>query len=182
MSDTRRSLSALQALLADNSSGDISAQHMRDVLVSVDGENSVQSGAYSSLPGSGQKIGDIYICTDSIYWFRWDGSAWKPFVGMTPVKLPPTTGWTWVNQSTATVSTTGGMVTISDAGHLALDSVRVAMDAFGRGDMGGITVQSMITGNDRDFGPNDEDLDPPHGDDVAQPCVSFDVTIWFEEG
>jgi hypothetical protein len=62
------------------------------------------------------------------------------------------------------------------------DSVRVAMDAFGRGDMGGIIVQSMITGSDRDFGPNDEDLNPPHGDEVAQPCVSFDVTIWFEEG
>lgn len=120
MPDTRRSLSALQTLLADNASGDITAQRVRDFLVSVNAENSVQAGAYSSLPASGL-TGDLYICSDSIYWFRWDGSAWKAFVGMTPVKLPPPTGWTWVNQSTATVSTDGGMVTISDAGHLALD-------------------------------------------------------------
>lgn len=62
------------------------------------------------------------------------------------------------------------------------DALRVAMDDFGRGDMGGLFVQSMITGPDRDYGPKDEDLDPPHGDVRAQCCVSFDVTIWFEEG
>ncbi len=35
MADTRRTLSALQTLLADNSTGDISAQDVRDLLVSV---------------------------------------------------------------------------------------------------------------------------------------------------
>ena len=62
------------------------------------------------------------------------------------------------------------------------DAVRIAMDAFGRGDMGGLFVQSMITGEDRDYGPLDNQLDPLFGDEVAQPCVSFDVTIWFQEG
>lgn len=62
------------------------------------------------------------------------------------------------------------------------DAARIAIDAFGRGDLGGLFVQSMITGADRDYGPGDGDLDPAHGDEVAQPCVSFDVTIWFEEG
>jgi hypothetical protein len=119
MADTRRSLSALQALLADNASGDISAQDMRDVLVSVDGENSVQAGAYSSLPGSGQKTGDLYVCTDSIYWFRWDGIAWKPFVGTTPVKLPPAAGWTMANSGSEVIDTSKGMLTVSEAGHLA---------------------------------------------------------------
>lgn len=62
------------------------------------------------------------------------------------------------------------------------DALRIAIDSFGRGDMGGITIQSMKTGEDRDCGPLDNDLDPPMGDEVAQPCVSFDVTIWFAEG
>lgn len=62
------------------------------------------------------------------------------------------------------------------------DAVRQAMDEFGRGNMGGLFVQSMITGEDRDYGPSDGDVEPPHGNEVAQPCVSFDVTIWFEEG
>lgn len=61
------------------------------------------------------------------------------------------------------------------------DAVRLAIDAFRRGDMGGLFVQSIRVGDDRDSGPADPDLDPPHGDFVAQPCVSFDVTIWFEE-
>lgn len=72
--------------------------------------------------------------------------------------------------------------TYRDAKRLA-DAVRLAIDGFGRGDLGGVTVQTMRVGEDRDYGLTDDDhLGPPHGDEVAQPCVSFDVTIWFEEG
>ena len=42
MVDTRRTLAELQALLADNTSGDISAQDVRDFLLSM----SLQGGAY----------------------------------------------------------------------------------------------------------------------------------------
>lgn len=66
---------------------------------------------------------------------------------------------------------------------LLAGEVRGAIDAFGRGNMGGLTVQTMRVGDDRDYGlRDDEELASPNGDEVAQPCVSFDVTIWFEEG
>ncbi|HEY1188535.1 MAG TPA: DUF3168 domain-containing protein [Gemmata sp.] len=65
---------------------------------------------------------------------------------------------------------------------LLANAIRLAMDEFGRGDLGGLTVQTMRTGTARDYGGNDGDLDPIHGDGVSQPCTSFDVTIWFQEG
>ena len=64
---------------------------------------------------------------------------------------------------------------------LLANALRLAMDGF-RGDLRGLKVQRMRTSDVRDYGPNDGDLDPPHGDAVAQPCASFDVNIWFEEG
>lgn len=43
MADTKRTLAALTALLADNTAGDISAQDMRDLLVSVYGSRMVNN-------------------------------------------------------------------------------------------------------------------------------------------
>ena len=51
MTDTARSLTALQTLLADNSAGDISAQDLRDMLVSILG---VYGGLYCTAGASAQ--------------------------------------------------------------------------------------------------------------------------------
>lgn len=48
MADTRRTLSALQALLANNTAGDISAQDVRDMLVSVCGSTLIDEQIASS--------------------------------------------------------------------------------------------------------------------------------------
>lgn len=56
MADARRSLAALQSLLADNTSGDISPQDIRDVLLSVvppRGSFYVSAAAETTISGSG---------------------------------------------------------------------------------------------------------------------------------
>lgn len=63
MPDTIRTLSALQTLLADNTAGDISAQDMRDVLVSVYGAGltpNAQAPVGSDITG---QVGQLYVCT-----------------------------------------------------------------------------------------------------------------------
>lgn len=108
MPDTRRTLSALQTLLADNSAGDISPQDVRDFLVSAHLVNAITSGTYASIPGS-PIAGDIYIPTDSFYnLLRYNGSSWDHFKdGMQMV--PPVVGdFTWVNQGDASTATTKG--------------------------------------------------------------------------
>lgn len=64
MPDTRRTLSALQTLLADNTSGDISPQDIRDMLVSVYAgglsEISNQTVTTTDITGA---VGNFYVCT-----------------------------------------------------------------------------------------------------------------------
>lgn len=63
MVDTIRTLSALQTLLADNTAGDISAQDVRDMLVSVYGAGltpNAQSPVGSDITGA---VGQLYVCT-----------------------------------------------------------------------------------------------------------------------
>lgn len=67
-----------------------------------------------------------------------------------------------------------------DGAKLLAQAVRLALDGLGgdgRVNMGGVTVQAAIVGDDRD----DAD-DPLHGDEVSEFRVSMDVVIWFEEG
>jgi len=76
------------------------------------------SDAYAARPAAGTD-GDLFIPTDGYHLFRDNGGAWTPWGLIFPMSAPPTTGWSWVNQSTATVdesrtvfhmnaSTTGG--------------------------------------------------------------------------
>lgn len=63
MPDTRRTLAALQALLADNNAGDISAQDVRDLLLSVWGgpallDKKVATGSEASLDFTGKISAD----------------------------------------------------------------------------------------------------------------------------
>lgn len=112
MADTRRTLAALQALLADNTSGDISAQDVRDFLVSAIGANVLQTGVLASLPAADQLAGDLYLPTDAPYLLRWNGSAWRPYGLLWPMTLLVDGDYSWVNQGSATLSVANGLAVL----------------------------------------------------------------------
>ena len=87
MPDVKRSLSALQALLADNTSGDISAQDVRDMLVSVypivlpqpQGRLTTESGvAVSTSDRTSQSTIYYTPYTGNGLWL-YDGTIWHPY-------------------------------------------------------------------------------------------------------
>jgi hypothetical protein len=71
MPDTRRSLTALQALLADNTAGDISAQDIRDLLASAHPTHFSRIGAVAGLPPTGNVEGDLYLASDGAHIYRY---------------------------------------------------------------------------------------------------------------
>lgn len=66
----------------------------------------ITSGTYASIPGS-PSSGDLYLLTDSFYTaLRYNGSSWDHFIHGKKVTIPPS--FSWINQGSATVSTTNG--------------------------------------------------------------------------
>lgn len=71
--------------------------------------------SYSAAFGSYPAIvvsGDINYPIDSWYIERYDGATWKHWGPIFPMVPPPTTGWSWVDQGTATLETAHGGITI----------------------------------------------------------------------
>lgn len=98
MPDTRRTLSDLTSLLADNVSGDISAQDIRDFLSSVHAEMVSRNASISARPASvspsgspsGAMEGDIFFPNDGVSIQRMTSGIWTPFSPVfkdTPPKL-----------------------------------------------------------------------------------------------
>lgn len=108
MPDTRRSLSALQTLFADNTSGDISAQDGRDELISSHPEKVCQSDTQANEPSSGQLTGDLFLPNNGFQVERYSGSAWQPWGPLFPFTKPVDGDFSWVNQGGATITTTNG--------------------------------------------------------------------------
>lgn len=73
------------------------------------GAVTITHGSYASLPPVGSNTGDLYVCTDAPYEFLWDGSAWKARAFGYEVEVPPSSGWSWVNQGTAAIDVSKGM-------------------------------------------------------------------------
>lgn len=68
--------------------------------------DNIASGTYASLP-SAAKAGRIYLPTDSFYDQLYDnGSSWDHF--FRGRKVTPPTGFSWMNQGSATIVTTNG--------------------------------------------------------------------------
>lgn len=107
MADTRRELSALQTLFADNTSGAITAQDGRDELVSTHGSNVIQSTTFGSLPAS-PITGDLAYT--EFYVLRYNGSIWVPIAPNCQFIDPTLQTWSWVNQGGATVDVTKGAI------------------------------------------------------------------------
>lgn len=85
----------------------------------------LQSGTYANLPASGIDTGETYYFTDSLYdKARWNGSSWVHFIGGNSVTPPVSADYAWVNQGSATVTTTyGGVVLYAPSS--ASNSLRV---------------------------------------------------------
>lgn len=113
MADTRRSITALQTLLADNTTGDISAQDARDVLVSDNGFYAVQSGTEASTPSSGQVEGDLYLPTDGFYAKRFNGTIWEAWGPLSKMTPPVDADFSWVVQGNAVKTTTNGGINLT---------------------------------------------------------------------
>lgn len=65
--------------------------------------NATSTGASGSEPGS-PASGDLYLPNNGFVVERYSGSVWAPWGPIYPLTEPPAvaSGWTWVNQSTAT--------------------------------------------------------------------------------
>ena len=104
MPDTRREKAALQALHADNTAGDISAQDNRDGWESCHPAAVVQSAAFSSEPSTGRVTGDLFLPTDAGILERYSGSAWVPWGPVYKFTDPTAPSWSWLNQGSATIT------------------------------------------------------------------------------
>lgn len=112
MADTRRETSALQTLLADNTSGDISAQDARDVLVSGSPSFIHPTSAFASPPAT-PVTGDFWLPNNGFCAYRYSGSAWVPWGPKFPFAEPTLQTFAWINQGSATISTTNGGIVLS---------------------------------------------------------------------
>ena len=87
MPDTRRTLAALQTLLADNTAGDISAQDVRDMLVSVypvtltspQGRLTTESGVGVSTSDRTSQSTLYYTPFSGNGIWLYDGTIWQPY-------------------------------------------------------------------------------------------------------
>jgi hypothetical protein len=61
------------------------------------GGSSIEAGAYADLPAAGED-GRVYYCTDAPYVLRDNGVTWLALAHGYPVTVPPSAGWSWVNQ------------------------------------------------------------------------------------
>lgn len=113
MVDTRRDLSSLQTLYADNTAGDISAQDLRDGVQSMHGAKLVQTAAFASEPSTDPLAGDLFLPNNGVYLERYSGAAWVPWGPIYPLTKPVDGDFSWVNQGTSTVTTTQGGITLT---------------------------------------------------------------------
>lgn len=129
MPDTRRSLSALQTLYADNTAGDISAQDGRDELISSHPEKTSQSDTQANEPSSGQLTGDMFLPNNGCHIERYSGSAWQPWGPIFPFTKPVDGDFAWINQGSATVSTTNGGITLNSPSNGSAHNLRIRKKA-----------------------------------------------------
>ncbi len=69
--------------------------------------HTVSSTPYGSEPAS-PAAGDLDLYTNAPLVARFNGTLWIPYGPIHKFKEPPTSGWSWVNQGSATIATTNG--------------------------------------------------------------------------
>ena len=81
-----------------------------------------QTGTYAAATST--KAGSIYLPTDSLYFLRDTGSTFAGFGPFVALTAPSSSGWSWVNQGSASLTETGGVDYIY-APPLAGDSAKI---------------------------------------------------------
>ncbi len=69
-------------------------------------------GTFASRPAAGIE-GREYIATDTPFWYYDNGTSWDKFFGTYPIITPDNTGFSWVNQGSAVLTTTKDMLNIT---------------------------------------------------------------------
>jgi len=79
------------------------------------GGNSTHTDTYANEPAPSND-GDLFLPSNGFYLERDTGAAWAPWGPIFPLTKPPTTGWSWVNQTsggqTGTIDMTNGGIYI----------------------------------------------------------------------
>ena len=78
------------------------------------GGNSTAAGAYGSEPGS-PNSGDLDLYTDSVQIARYDGAEWAPWGPIWALTPPDNADYSWVNQGSATLATSNGVICLATA-------------------------------------------------------------------
>jgi len=73
--------------------------------------NSVFTDSYANRP-SPTKDGNLFLPSDGFTIERDTGTEWTPWGPILSLATPPTTGWNWDNQGSATISTDGGVISM----------------------------------------------------------------------
>lgn len=71
------------------------------------------SDLYDNKPVAGVK-GRLFLPTDGMFLEYDDGAAWHQYGPYRRLKAPPQTGWSWVNQGSATATFTGSALILED--------------------------------------------------------------------
>ena len=90
--------------------------------------NKISTSALASPPAS-PATGDLWLPNNSLYLFRYSGTAWISWGPISPLTLPVDSDFSWVNQGTATVDATNGAIYLSGplgAGHNARIRIKAA--------------------------------------------------------
>lgn len=91
--------------------------------------NTTTSGTIASLPAAGT-AGNLYLPTDEPVLLRDNGASWDSFGPIFTLTSPGSTaGWSWVNQSTATITTTSASWTFQVSGGTGFNLFTVAAPA-----------------------------------------------------
>lgn len=96
-----------QLLAGTNVTFDDTTPGERTVNASSGGGATVYTSAFASPPAS-PAAGDLWLPSNSFYLLRYSGSAWVPWGPVFPMTAPDDTGFSWVNQGSASVVTTNG--------------------------------------------------------------------------
>lgn len=79
------------------------------------GGNVTSSTAVGSEPGS-PSSGDLDLYSNGPSIARYSGSIWAPWGPVNPLTRPSDTGFSWINQGSAALDTTRGLLVLSEAG------------------------------------------------------------------
>lgn len=79
---------------------------------SIGGGNGISTGGYGSEPVT-PATGDMFLPSNSFFLEDYTGSAWELWGPLFKLTRPPASGWSWVNQGSASVDTSKGGIYLS---------------------------------------------------------------------